>query len=309
MRTLAVCVLCAACGGSGDATGIDLEIHYDPSLGLDRIAITATAGLAIVADRTVLPADARPLSATGEEGLLILLPDEIAGQPISVRVDGLVGDTVAASGRADVLARSERLVEAVVVLGDPGVCGDGSLSTDSEECDDANDEPGDGCSATCGVEEDWVCSTADGAPSRCASCDGWDWGTTNFTPCGEDGLPAPSAELVLDEDGVYTLDTDEGTLTAPGGGAIDLASDEASQPGGPTLRRVSVAGLTIEPGATLRATGGDALLLAVWGDATVSGDIDVSAQAAVAGPGGGAAGVCGGVAAEAGGAAGNDVSG
>lgn len=44
-------------------------------------------------------------------------------------------------------------------------CGDGSVDG-SEQCDDANLEPGDGCSANCVRELGWGCS---GEPSQCAS--------------------------------------------------------------------------------------------------------------------------------------------
>ena len=44
------------------------------------------------------------------------------------------------------------------------VCGDAQI-TDSEECDDGDTDPGDGCSSTCTVEDGWACSEE---PSVCA---------------------------------------------------------------------------------------------------------------------------------------------
>jgi len=45
-------------------------------------------------------------------------------------------------------------------------CGNGYLET-NEACDDANSYPGDGCSATCAIEEGWSCTGA--SPSVCDS--------------------------------------------------------------------------------------------------------------------------------------------
>ncbi|HVJ96224.1 MAG TPA: DUF4215 domain-containing protein, partial [Acidimicrobiia bacterium] len=47
-------------------------------------------------------------------------------------------------------------------------CGDRELLT-TEGCDDGNQIPGDGCSATCTVEEGWVCPTP-GLPCEAAKC-------------------------------------------------------------------------------------------------------------------------------------------
>jgi fibro-slime domain-containing protein len=46
--------------------------------------------------------------------------------------------------------------------GIPAGCGNGSLDTD-EECDDSNNQSGDGCSMACRQETDWVCPNA-GSP-------------------------------------------------------------------------------------------------------------------------------------------------
>ena len=48
--------------------------------------------------------------------------------------------------------------------GTGSTCGDGTLCPETEECDDTNPDGGDGCSATCAVEEGWDCT---GAPSTC----------------------------------------------------------------------------------------------------------------------------------------------
>lgn len=63
-------------------------------------------------------------------------------------------------------------------------CGDGVV-TATEECDDANTDPGDGCDPACSVEKGYTC---EGAPSQCA------------TECG-DGIPA-GAEGCDDGNGI-----------------------------------------------------------------------------------------------------------
>src|SRR5690606_7826353 len=65
----------------------------------------------------------------------------------------------------------------------PGRCGDGVVDT-GEGCDDGNDEDGDGCTATCTVEEGWTCTGAQGCTPICGDglilgdeeCDGEDFG-------------------------------------------------------------------------------------------------------------------------------------
>ncbi|CAK78608.1 unnamed protein product (macronuclear) [Paramecium tetraurelia] len=37
------------------------------------------------------------------------------------------------------------------------VCGDGILTSETEQCDDSNTNPGDGCSSVCMIEQDWIC--------------------------------------------------------------------------------------------------------------------------------------------------------
>lgn len=49
-------------------------------------------------------------------------------------------------------------------------CGDGRQNQDSEACDDGNDADGDGCSATCDVEANWVCPTPGSPCVSSASC-------------------------------------------------------------------------------------------------------------------------------------------
>ena len=56
-------------------------------------------------------------------------------------------------------------------------CGDGLLAAGSEECDDGNDEDGDGCSSACVIEEGWVCQDEVGTEAHPD--------TTCETDCGD----------------------------------------------------------------------------------------------------------------------------
>jgi cysteine-rich repeat protein len=53
-------------------------------------------------------------------------------------------------------------------------CGDGFLGGGMEQCDDGNDEDGDGCDASCEIESRYACT---GSPSTCA-CAGFAYGPT-----------------------------------------------------------------------------------------------------------------------------------
>ena len=51
----------------------------------------------------------------------------------------------------------------------PSECGDGKFVSSTEECDDGNDDDGDGCSSTCTIEPGWSCSTQPNAASMCVA--------------------------------------------------------------------------------------------------------------------------------------------
>jgi len=108
--------LLCACGDSTGETGIDLTIRYDAALGLDRLALSARAGGETIAERTLLPEEQRPLSDSGRESALVLLPDQLGGQEVTVQVDGLVRGSTAASGQVVVTAERGALLSATVTL-------------------------------------------------------------------------------------------------------------------------------------------------------------------------------------------------
>jgi fibro-slime domain-containing protein len=65
-------------------------------------------------------------------------------------------DSAATAGGQDALRDTSFPVPLDVVAKVDGICGNGSLEA-AEECDDGNTVPGDGCTAECKEESDWIC--------------------------------------------------------------------------------------------------------------------------------------------------------
>ena len=95
---------------------------------------------------------------------MVLVPRELAGGELRLRVDGLIDGQVVASGVGTAVLVADRVVVMVILLGDPALCGDGVIDPAVEECDDGNLTGGDGCSASCRVEAGYTCT---GSPSIC----------------------------------------------------------------------------------------------------------------------------------------------
>lgn len=113
-----------------------------------------------------------------------------------------------------------------------------------------------------------------------AGCDpGWD--PQFFEPCS---VVFPTGPLDM-PDGVYTYDTDAGSLTHDTLGGIPHANQTITPPGGPEVRIVVADSISLGSTATLRATGTRPLMLVSWSTMTIDGLIDVSSGA---GPGAGA---------------------
>lgn len=100
------------------------------------------------------------------------------------------------------------LCEEPVVVPEPA-CGDGRINVSGEECDDGNGVSGDGCTATCTAEAEWVCPTpgkpclytvecGDGKVTGSETCD--DGNERALDGCSdecrvEDGWACPTAGL------------------------------------------------------------------------------------------------------------------
>jgi hypothetical protein len=147
-----------------NVTGIELTISYDPASGIDQIELSGSLEDGTEAFATGrLPETPRALTE-GENTLVLLLPDAMAGQTITVRADGLVNDSAVSTVEIAVVPLLRELVTASGRLAPLGRCGDGSLGGE-EACDDGNAAAGDGCSEACAVERGHACS---GSPSVCA---------------------------------------------------------------------------------------------------------------------------------------------
>ena len=117
------------------------------------------------------------------------------------------------------------------------------------------------------------------APAACL-----DWMPRHFDPCG---LPAPIGDLnlTLALSG-YSWDTDTPKLKGKMNTTVDVAMMTMTQTVGPEVVIASVNNFTLDAGATLDVNGSRALLIAVWGTATIEGTIDLDASLTTPGPGG-----------------------
>jgi hypothetical protein len=131
--TLLAAALLCACGDDTGQTGVDLVIRYDPHKKMDHVALTASAGSEELIRRTLLPEEDRPLSEGGREGVVLLLPDDVAGGEVTIRVDGLDHDKVVVAGEVSVGIALGELAAAELRLVDV-----------HEDCDDedGSDEEG-----------------------------------------------------------------------------------------------------------------------------------------------------------------------
>jgi hypothetical protein len=121
-----------------------------------------------------------------------------------------------------------------------------------------------------------VLSGADGAvPDGGTDCHSFS--SQYFSACS---IPPPGDALVLDQPGTYTYNTDFATLMDPASTPIHPPEQSIT-----AAVLISVNGLTIAHGTTLRVVGAKPLLVASWSKITVDGAIDVASNPT--GPGAG----------------------
>jgi cysteine-rich repeat protein len=147
-----------------NATGIEVVTQVDASLGVTQIRIS-DAHETPAFSPGALPN--RPRTLSGEQTMVVLLPDSLDGSELVVRLDGLAGDAIVTSGGARVVVQQHHVVRVDVELGAIATCGDGAVSDPIEGCDQGNTMAGDGCSADCYVEPGWRCSNPTSGPSAC----------------------------------------------------------------------------------------------------------------------------------------------
>ena len=113
------------------------------------------------------------------------------------------------------------------------------------------------------------------------------WHPEHFDPCT---IPAPTADLNLTTTFAnYSLDTDKPELKGKMGMVFPITTMVLTQNGGPDVLLVSVKDFILPAGVSFSINGARPALFAVWGSATLDGDIDVAALLGTAGPGAGGA--------------------
>jgi hypothetical protein len=144
-----------------------------------------------------------------------------------------------------------------------GLAGDGDPAPDATPRD-AGDDPFDGALP--------IDAPGGDAPATCLP---WPWAPTNFDPCDDD-LPAPTSSLTLSMGGAAHLyDTDTGQLRFPNGSAVTPPSAVLGI-GASSVRVLVLQNVNVMADATLRVQGSRPLIIAAWGNATVSGTVDAS---------------------------------
>ncbi|HTL32745.1 MAG TPA: hypothetical protein VL326_06460 [Kofleriaceae bacterium] len=111
------------------------------------------------------------------------------------------------------------------------------------------------------------------------------WRPAHFDPCM---IPMPSADLNLTVTySGYTLDTDKPELKGKMGMTFPITTMVLTQQDGPDVLLVAAHNFILPVNATLNITGSRPALFAVWGDANIGGNIDLSAVLGTSGPGAG----------------------
>jgi hypothetical protein len=148
--------------------------------------------------------------------------------------------------------------------------GNGDDVSDGDDGDGEDDGDDDG-----GIGGQPDAAPPDAPPDVCLS---WNPGIP-FDPCDIE-VAARGGSLVLDQPGTYNYNTNDGSLTPPGGGTPIEHEFQEVTIGGATVHLVSAQSFRIETGAILRAAGDNPLLIISWTDTAIEGEIDVSSAGA-----------------------------
>lgn len=105
-------------------------------------------------------------------------------------------------------------------------------------------------------------------------CGAWNHAPDTFDPCD---VPTPSMSLELG-DGVWTFDTNSGSLTDPDDNATFPTSALITAKSGIEARALSVERLSLSAAATLLVRGKRPLIMVSWSDADLRGVIDVTSR-------------------------------
>ena len=129
-RALVLAIGIAACTDAKtvvdkNVTAIEVATQIDAPSALTQLRISGRANGTDAFAPGSVPETPRPLA--GEQTAVVLLPDSLDGTSIDVRVDGMAGGAVAASGVAMVTVRAHAVTRVDVALGAPAICGDGMV--------------------------------------------------------------------------------------------------------------------------------------------------------------------------------------
>lgn len=231
MRRALLLVLAVSCTDANTvvddtATAIDVTVQLDPALAIDQLRISGTRDGVEAFETGVLPSTPRLLGAG--ETFAIVLREDLDGASLLVRIDGLAAGAVVSSGGSVVTVRARDLTRTQIALGEPAVCGDAIVRAQLEACDDANTASGDGCSASCFVEDGWTCTTAAG-PSTCTSGFACSDGVDNDGDGAMDGAD-PGCSSVTDADERGTTGCDN-AADDDGDGRTDFSASGGGDPG------------------------------------------------------------------------------
>ena len=158
-----------ACGPGEEETPtwVRVTVRFQDDLHVEQLRFTLLEGHQLLDLPAIMPVPPRSLDPRGET-LDIYFDDSDAGQTLSLRVDGLlevwrddVRETeVVGSVRAEVVPREHERIGVELTLGDPALCGNGTLEWWVEDCDDRAQQDGDGCTSFCVVEPGFRCDVA-----------------------------------------------------------------------------------------------------------------------------------------------------
>jgi hypothetical protein len=109
------------------------------------------------------------------------------------------------------------------------------------------------------------------------------WHPEHFDPCA---IPMPANLTLNTTFADYNLDTDKPELKGKMGMVFPMTTMVMPQSGGPDVLLISVTDLKLPSGVNLTINGTRPALFAVWGSATIDGNIHASANLGSAGPGG-----------------------
>lgn len=162
----------------------------------------------------------------------------------------------------------------------------------SDECDDlCPQDPNKRAPGACGCGVPDVDSDEDGAVDCRDECPNGAWTTgpcLPFTPRNIDpsALDFTNATAAIFNCGVTTLDTTPETPVLSNSCGVTAQLSTQTQTNGASIVVMTVRDLTIASGSSLRLIGSRPLAIAVYGDASIEGTLDASADGATPGAGG-----------------------